>query len=235
MQNIPTLSDADIIPESYQMRLMAWRDEFTRGYFEIGDIANEISVLNIQNKMQIEQAQIYSAVGRFCGKSGRTIRDYAEIAAFFPVAIRERYDMLPFSHFRFAKSRGSKWEDVLEYSMLHPDAPESKLAFEFDVSADRPIMFTNADLSPESVAASLNSSVAARPQPSVAPIVAADLSGIYVLANLISQAESMLSWEMHSDTRLKLKNSLSGLKDVLKDLSSKEPSLKFDYTDYRSE
>lgn len=234
MQIIPTLSDADIIPESYQMRLMAWRDEFTRGYFEIGDMANEIVVLNIQTKMQIEQAQIYSAVGRFCGKSGRTIRDYAEIAAFFPVAVREQYDMLPFSHFRFAKSKGTMWEDVLEYSMLHPDAPESKLAFEFDVAASpHPQIFMNADLSPESVAASFP--VASQPLPSVAPSVAADLSGIYVLANLISQAESMMSWEMNSETRLKLKNSLDGLKDVLRDLSSKEPSLKFDYTDYRSE
>lgn len=231
MHIIPTLSDADIIPESYQMRLMAWRDEFTRGYFEIGDITNEIVMLNIQNKMQIEQAQIFSAVGRFCGKSGRTIRDYAEISAFFPVAVREQYDMLPFSHFRFAKSCGSEWENVLDYSMEHPDASVDKLAYEF-LTTPPTMPQTRTGIG---TVASVTKDDILYVAPSVAPSVASDLSGIYVLANLISQAETILTWDLNSETRLKLKSSIQGLKDVLRELSSKEPSLKFDYTDYTSE
>lgn len=223
------MRDSDIIPESYQMRLMAWRDEFTRGYFEIGDIANEIILLNIQSKMKIDNASIFSAVGRFCGKSGRTVRDYAEISAFFPVEIREYYDMLPFSHFRFAKSCGRDWEAVLEYSIEHPDASEAQLSFEFSggVAAEVPVN--------DSVAAS----VAAQPPPvsfpsvaaSVAAPVAAGLSGIYSLSNLISRVEEILSWELKKDTRRKLVFALDNLKDVLSELSYKEPTLKFEYSE----
>jgi hypothetical protein len=201
-----SVRETDIVPESYQMRLIAWRDEFTRGYFEIGDIANEISLLNINSKMKTENMVIYSAVGRFCGKSGRTVRDYAEIAAFFPVHTREYYDMLPFSHFRFAKSCGLRWEEVLEYSLGDPDASEEKLAYMFsgvavqDISDDDSVAVQ--DLSVAPVAAS------------VAP-VAVGLSAIIVLANLISQVEGMLSWELKKETRRKLVLALDGLKDVL--------------------
>ena len=231
MQNFP-VRDSDLVPEDYQMRLMAWRDEFTRGYFEIGDIANDIVMMNIKKKMKVENAMIYSAVGRFCGKSGRTVRDYAEISAFFPVEIRELYDVLPFSHFRFAKTCGRKWEDVLEYSLTHPDASEDKLAQEFlcgggmsSVAAQQSPASVAASDAPDSVAAS---TVAASPSVA-ASTVAADLSGIYVLANLVSQAESMLSLNMNQGTRRKLILALEGLKDVLKELSEKQDILEFKY------
>ena len=219
----PAIRDSDIIPESYQMRLMAWRDEFTRGYFEIGDIANEIILMNIQSNMRVDNNMIYSAVGRFCGKSGRTIRDYAEISAFFPANVREYYDMLPFSHFRFAKTCGINWESVLEFSLENPDASEEKLIHEFSSVADS--VAVQADYVAPSVALPVASSVA----DSVASSVAVGLSGIYVLANLISQVETVLSWELKKETRRKLVLALDGLKDVLKELSEKEPSLKFDY------
>ncbi len=216
MQN---LSDADIVPEPYQMRLMMWRDEFTRGYFEIGDIANEIVLLNIKTGMRVEHAQLYSAVGRFCGKSGRTVRDYAEIASFFPEDVRKEYDMLPFSHFRFAKSCGPKWKDVLERSMLNPDSSEEKLSYEFSVAVPE----TRTGVGTVVSVASDDILYVAVPD------VAVDLSGIYVLANLISQVETILSWNIKKDTRRKLITALEGLKDVLQDLSEKEESLKFDY------
>jgi hypothetical protein len=226
----PTIKDANIIPEAYQMRLMAWRDEFTRGYFEIGDIANEIILMNIQTDMKTENTTIYAAIGRFCGKSGRTVRDYAEIAAFFPENVRKYYDMLPFSHFRYAKTCGIKWQDVLEYSMEHPDASEDKLSYEFEsvaASESRTGIGTVASVSVDDkmfVAASV-----AAEDSDVAASVAVGLSGIYVLANLISQVETVLSWELKKETRRKLVLALDGLKDVLRELSDKEPSLRFDY------
>lgn len=227
----PTPRDNDIVPEPYQMRLMAWRDEFTRGYFEIGDIANEIVLLNIQGGMEIENSAIYSAIGRFCGKSGRTVRDYAEISAFFPQKIREYYDVLPFSHFRFAKTMGRKWEEVLEKSLENPDMSEDRLSHEFlfvaapesSVAAEQNY---NDDMA--SIKTTVAASVAAN-ESTVAASVAAGLSGIYVLANLISQAESMLSWELKNETRRKLILALDGLKDVLMELSEKEPSLRYDF------
>jgi hypothetical protein len=201
---MPNISDSDIVPEPYQMRLVMWRDEFTRGYFEIGDIANEIVLLNIKSGMNVEHAQIYSAVGRFCGKSGRTVRDYAEISSFFPEETRKEYDMLPFSHFWYAK--------------LHPDSSEGKLDFEFNfTSSDENILCEGVAVNNFSVASD------------VAPSVAVNLSGIYVLANLVSQAETILSWKMGKETRRKLLTALAGLKDVLQDLSENEQSLKFDY------
>lgn len=227
------MNDADLVPEPYQMRLMMWRDEFTRGYFEIGDIANEIILLNIKSGSKVEQSSIYAAIGRFCGKSGRTVRDYAEISAFFPIDTRDKYDMLPFSHFRFAKSMGRKWQDVLDYSMLHPEVSEGKLAFEFDYDAYQRGMDKYVAAPTKTgigTVASVTKDDILYVAPTVAASVAADLSGIFILSNLVSQAEEMLaSWKMAKDTRRKLLVALEGLKDVLQDLSEKESSLKFDY------
>lgn len=117
----------DIIPEELQNRLMYWRDKFKQGYFEIGDLANEIIDYVAKRSFIVTQQQVFDAVGYFCGKSGRTIRYYAETSAYFPREVRQDYDESPFSHFVFARSMGARWQEVLEYSQENPNASESKL------------------------------------------------------------------------------------------------------------
>jgi len=212
------LSANDIVPEEYQMRLMAWRDEFTRGYFEIGDIANEIVLINVQRGMQVDQNSIYAAVGKFCGKSGRTVRDYAEVAAFFPVTVRDEYDVLPFSHFRFAKSCGLRFREVLDSSLDNPSMSVEALEISF---GRRPDSYGAAGvilaINPmESPWPPPHSNTADNPKITLIP----QIHEVYALANLISQTERILSWDIKKDIRAELLSSLEGLKHVLACLSA---------------
>lgn len=125
------VSDNDLIPELYQNRLLHWRDIFKMGYFDIGDTALLLSERAAGQGYKVSEGQVYAAVGRFCGKSGRTIRYYAEQAAFYSVLTRERYDMLPFSHFVFARSMGERWQEVLDYAALKPYITEEGLRMHF--------------------------------------------------------------------------------------------------------
>lgn len=121
------VSDNQIVPNEYQHMLIAWRDAFKMGYFGIGDIANQLLVRAAQQGFHVSQARVFSAVGRFCDKSGNTVRYYADIAGFYPPEVRTDYEMLPFSHFAVAKMAGEKWQDVLEYSKLKPHCAEEEL------------------------------------------------------------------------------------------------------------
>lgn len=127
--NIPVqvkISDGDIVPELYQNRLMIWRDLFKRGYFEIGDIANELCLLAAQNGFKVTQERIYRAVGRFCDRTGHTVHYYARTASFFAPEVRIEFDELPFSHFAFAMTV-KDWRNVLEYAMAHPEVSAEQL------------------------------------------------------------------------------------------------------------
>jgi len=128
------VTDSDIVPDDLQAELITWRDVFLGGAFRIGDIANELIERQRYDVdgtgMRITGKRIYKAVGRFCGKSGRTIRYYAETASFFPVDVRQKYQVVPFSHFVLAKSYGN-WQDVLDYVLDHPDCTADALMREF--------------------------------------------------------------------------------------------------------
>jgi hypothetical protein len=115
-----TISDSDIVPENEQNRLLYWRDKFKVGCFDIGDIACELVVRAAESGFRVTQSQVFDAIGRFCGKSGRTIRYYYETSIFFPQEVRDDYEELPFSHFVFARSMGHRWEEVLEYAQSKP-------------------------------------------------------------------------------------------------------------------
>jgi hypothetical protein len=108
------LSDED------QAILIQIRDNIRNNYFAIGDIANKYVVLCNKNKtvvlaqdiydsvgkLTVVLAQdIYDSVGKLVGKSGRTVRYYAEQAAFYPLDTRDKYDILPFGFFVFIQIR----------------------------------------------------------------------------------------------------------------------------------
>lgn len=114
------VSYSDIVPSDYQEELIQIGANTTEMSFRIGDIANMI----YQYSQQSQQI-VYSATGFFCGKSGNTVKYYAAIAACFIPAIREKYSVLSFSHFSFAKQMGVRWEEVLEYAISGEYSPLS--------------------------------------------------------------------------------------------------------------
>jgi hypothetical protein len=109
------LSDED------QAILIQIRDNIRNNYFAIGDIANKYVVLCNKNKTVVLAQDIYDSVGKLVGKSGRTVRYYAEQAAFYPLDTRDKYDILPFGFFVFARSMGDNWESILDYCMIYPN------------------------------------------------------------------------------------------------------------------
>lgn len=111
------LADSDIVPESYQNVLIQIRDAMTKSYFTIGDISNNLIIMNSESGFQITEQRIFDAVGRYVGKSGRTVRYYSETAAFYPESIRTEFEVLPFACFVFARSMNGKWREVLEFAV----------------------------------------------------------------------------------------------------------------------
>lgn len=119
-------SISTLIPQDYLNELMYWRDQINNGAWRIGEIANEVYTLALANDQTASKIDICSAVGMVVGKSGRTIRYYADTAAFFPLQVRREYaDILPFSHFVLAKSLGDGlassgkplWQETLDLSV----------------------------------------------------------------------------------------------------------------------
>jgi hypothetical protein len=124
-------SHSEIVSEEHQNRLMFWRDTLRIGQFDIGDIAREV-ILDAANRgIAVNNDRIDAAVGSFCGKTARTVRYYRETAAFFDETAREKYNMLPFSHFVFARTMGELWESVLERARLTPGMTAKALEAEF--------------------------------------------------------------------------------------------------------
>ena len=106
----------DIIPDDLQNLLIGYRHTTTEICFQIGDICNMIYSSMENNNVDITRDFIQSAVGYFCGKSGRTVRFYACVAEFFDSETRSKYDPLSFSHFSYAKSLPN-WQEVLDYAL----------------------------------------------------------------------------------------------------------------------
>ncbi len=113
------ITDNDIVPENYQNELMQWRDVFRSGFFAIGDIANLLCDKAGVHGLCVTHNRVYDAVGKFCGRTGRTVRYYAETARFYSAGVRSEFDILPFSLFVCARGY-DEWRKVLEYAMLYP-------------------------------------------------------------------------------------------------------------------
>jgi hypothetical protein len=118
------------LPEEIQNLLLYWRDKFKQGYFEIGDLTAEIISEFSRSGVDISQQEIFNEIGKFVGKSGRTVRYYYETAVFYPDGVRGRYSALPFTHFVFARSVGN-WQEVLDFALEHPTYSEDQLRREF--------------------------------------------------------------------------------------------------------
>ena len=132
---LPHLSPNQIVPEEDQNRLLAIDDAFTRGFFEIGDIACRLIEYSPQLSRDgfsiVTHEDVYESVSKFCRREPRTVRYYAETAAFFSPEVRDEFDALPFSHFVVARSFEQKWRDVLEFAAANPMMSASSLRMHF--------------------------------------------------------------------------------------------------------
>lgn len=120
------ISYSIIVPETMQVELISLGERSTAISWGIGDITNnlkriwdEIGRDNPERK--VADSAIYSAVAAFCGKSSRTVREFAYLAAFFPEDIREWYSILSIDHFRTAATLGSNWESALKWAVEQGD------------------------------------------------------------------------------------------------------------------
>ncbi len=103
----------DFIPEEYKNELLAIRDRTKNDSWRIGDITNEIIALIEASKLPISKETIYMEVSKYCGRTARTVRYYANIAKFYSPDKREEFDVLSFEHFRIAANRDD-WKEMLD-------------------------------------------------------------------------------------------------------------------------
>jgi hypothetical protein len=123
--------DTDIVPDETQNVLIQLRDTHRYSAFMIGDIANDLILRAAKKGFPVTNARIFEAIGHFCDRSGRTVRYYAETASFFPQDVRDQYDVLPFSCFVFARQMGTRWPEVMEYSLTKPNIGIRELRLKF--------------------------------------------------------------------------------------------------------
>lgn len=119
-------STSAIIASDLMDELLAIRDSFDISYWRLGDVTNIIINQAIANGAEDIKMILYRRIGQIVGKHPKTIRYYAAVAGFYPQEIRERYQLLPFSHFSFAMrfrdsdsitfSKASKCARVLDYA-----------------------------------------------------------------------------------------------------------------------
>jgi len=117
MENI---SYSLLIPDKWQNELIAIKERATQDAWAIGDITNILKGYHKEAKTGILVRNILSAVGAFVGKSARTVRFYASMAAVFAPDIIARHEVLSHDHFRLA-SQYAEPEKVLLYAVSGVD------------------------------------------------------------------------------------------------------------------
>lgn len=122
-------SNADLIEEIDQNTLIQLRHMFQYGQFIIGDMAVKYIERNAESKAGYTHERMFEAIGAFCGKGARTVQYYYETAAFYPVAVRQEYEELPFSAFVAAKVYGDGYRGFLDFAMLRPGVAVKTLAW----------------------------------------------------------------------------------------------------------
>lgn len=127
MSDPTAISPFSTIPQEITDELIAIGQQMSAQSWRVGDLTNQAYELVLANHADktdpVSKLQVCSWAGKKVGKSGRTVRGYAAVAAFFPANVRAAYEDLPFSHFRFAMqfrlpANGIPgWQKVLDKSM----------------------------------------------------------------------------------------------------------------------
>lgn len=111
-----------VIPDAVQNRIIQLRDENDRLQWRLGDLFNEIYSYVRANKVEATRADVANYLLQSLGmedeRSYSSILIDAATAAFYPAKPRSDFNVLPFSHFRFAAGFGPEANKVLETAML---------------------------------------------------------------------------------------------------------------------
>jgi len=104
----------DIVPDWIQNELIQIRDTDTLNSWRLG----ELTWMTYQDckarGLNVEKGDIYRAVGALCGKSARTVREYATVRKFYnDRPWNPEWDILSFEHFRIAARLGDNWSRAL--------------------------------------------------------------------------------------------------------------------------
>jgi hypothetical protein len=112
----------EIVPDDIQAELIAIRDSVTQNCWRVGDICTGLQKFHERMQIMVGKMDLYKAVGVFSGKSGRTVREYAFLAEFYPAHIRREYEVLSYDHFRTAAKLGpDHWQEALEWCVAQVD------------------------------------------------------------------------------------------------------------------
>lgn len=115
------LSYKDLIPDGIQDRLIHLQSIDRASSFEIGDITLSLVSGILGTTPGVKKSDIYSAVGSFCGKASRTVREYAYISGFYGPEERQKYEILSFDHLRIAARLGGAWDIALDWVVRQCD------------------------------------------------------------------------------------------------------------------
>lgn len=97
------LSEFSMIPQAINDELIVLGEQLSASVWRIGDLINQAYEIVLANDQSgITKIQVCSWASRRVGKSIRSLKEYAYVAAFYPPEIRAEYDSLPFAHFKFA-------------------------------------------------------------------------------------------------------------------------------------
>jgi hypothetical protein len=92
----------DIVPDNLQAELIQIGSDHSNGCWRIGDITLTVLESVRQNQTGTTAQEVFSAVGAFCGKSARTVREYAYLAGEYHQRDRDEFQTLSIDHFRVA-------------------------------------------------------------------------------------------------------------------------------------
>ena len=107
---------SDLIPDEFQEELLQIKESVLDQSFRLGDIARDCTLRNPEET----KACVYRAVGSFCGKKSRSVREYADIAEYYPAPVRQRFEVLSFDHFRTAYKKENSIQ-MLEWAVEQVD------------------------------------------------------------------------------------------------------------------
>ena len=111
------------VPDEFQIRCAARADRLSTDQWEIGRDANMLWAIAVRDKWEMWKHEVYDVVAALHNHAiaPRTVRHYASIVEFYDAEerqeAREKFYVLPFAHFAFARTYGDLWEQILDASL----------------------------------------------------------------------------------------------------------------------
>lgn len=104
------------IPMELEIELDSISLTTRRNRWRIGDIAAQLCDQVRQHQLEASEMEVYQAISIELNHeiSARTVRWYASLSEFYSQETRDKYDILPYSHFELAMNHRLIWQDILD-------------------------------------------------------------------------------------------------------------------------